>query len=57
MTLAKRSLHCILNVVLQSFKHEEINVPREFIFVFIPCFTGDDFVKKVLSKVGGSEKI
>ena len=40
------------NVVLQSTKHGEVTLPREFIFVFISYFTGLISSEK-MSKVGG----
>ena len=40
------------NVVLQSTKHGEVTLPREFIFVFISYFTGLISSEK-MSKMGG----
>ena len=44
------------NVVLQSTKHGEVTLPREFIFVFISYFTGLISSEK-MSKVGGDRGI
>ena len=37
----------LCNLVLRSFKHEEITFHHEFIFVFIPNFVGAYHQKKV----------